>query len=125
MSQKIGYYPKNGGSYDLPINESRTFAGEDLKPGEDNEIEDGWWNAYCIPGNEVFVMSRCGVLRLLEEPKITLELKPDARDILGLPPPPDVEDDDQEEGKPRAKKPRPPKPDSSHEDHSSPDTAHI
>ncbi len=66
MTQKIGYYPENSGSFDLPIGEPRIFAGQELKPGEDNEIDNGWWNAYCTPGDEVFVMSRYGVLRLLE-----------------------------------------------------------
>lgn len=66
MKQKIGYYPENSGSYSLPVGEARIFAGEELKPGDENTVDDGWWNAYCVPGHEVFVMSRYGVLRLLK-----------------------------------------------------------
>lgn len=59
---KLIYHPENGGSFDLPLTEPHTFAGEEFEPGKTKEVEKSWWNAYCVPGTEVFLMSRYGVL---------------------------------------------------------------
>jgi len=65
MAQTIGYYPEHSGYYDLPRNEPKSFAGVEFEPGEKNTVESGWWEAQCVPLNDIFLMSRQGVLVLV------------------------------------------------------------